>query len=154
MKQLAFSPWWFRDILPEGINITRHYLSPDLMIITGIPIGGISIFWQSFGIFDDRYQRRERFCDTKKWSLVRNAKFLDWISKCTITCNDWCRHEVHNFCKVEILYTSHCVMHTSPRTWQWIRYIVGSYLLKLLSFNERYGTWPGKSSILQEAGRD
>jgi len=39
------------------------------------------------------HQRRIRTCDTKKLSLVRNAKLLDWISKCTTICNDWCRHE-------------------------------------------------------------
>ena len=38
-------------------------------------------------IFGKDYQRQDRFCDTKKRSLVRNAKLLDWISKCTTICN-------------------------------------------------------------------
>jgi len=52
--------------LKEGINITGRHLSPDFVIITGIPIAGILDSWQFLVIFNGKYQGPKRFCDIKK----------------------------------------------------------------------------------------
>ncbi len=72
----------------HGINITGRRLLQDLIVSQEFQLPEYQISNNLLGIFEGEYQRSKLFCDTKKKSRVRNTCFLDWISKCTITCND------------------------------------------------------------------